>query len=79
MKKNRDYVNACALCEHSCYVEYDEKYICKYKNRCLVVDDDHSCRHFRFDLLKLEPAPKCPYTAQDVEIGDISDNEKDGE
>jgi hypothetical protein len=44
-----------------------------------VVDDDHSCRHFRFDLLKLEPAPKRPYTAQDVEIGDISDNEKDGE
>ncbi len=75
MKKHNDYEKACGICEHSCYVEYDGKYLCKYKNRCLVVEDTDSCRHFRFDLLKLSPAPKLPYTADDIEIISIPPKE----
>lgn len=69
MKKSGDYEKVCALCEHSCFVEFDESYICKYKNRCFAVEETHSCRHFKFDLLKLSPTPRLPYTAdEDMEI-----------
>lgn len=66
-KKNDDYVKSCALCEYSCHIEYDEKYICKYKNRCTIVDDSHACRKFKFDLLKVEPHPRLIYEGEDVE------------
>jgi hypothetical protein len=77
MKKTYDYVKSCALCERSCFVEYDEKYICKYKNRCTVVEDTDCCRHFKFDLLKLEPPPKLPYKADSVGIISISPADTD--
>lgn len=75
MKRNKDYESCCALCEYASFIEYDEKYICKYKNRCTIMQDTDSCRHFKFDLLKLEPAPKLPYTADDIEIISISPKE----
>lgn len=75
MKKNQDYENICALCEYACYVEFDESYICKYKNRCLKVEETDSCRHFKFDLLKLNPTPRLPYTADDMEIISIPPKE----
>lgn len=77
MKNKSDYVKACALCVNSCFVEYDGKYICKYKNRCTVVGDGDSCRHFKFDLLKLEPSPKLPYNAENVEIISIEPADKE--
>ncbi len=70
-KSDNDYVKSCALCEYSCYIEYDEKYICKYKNRCTVVGDEHSCRKFKFDLLKIAPIPRRPYSADDIETIEV--------
>jgi hypothetical protein len=71
MKKTYDYEPCCALCEYSGYIEIDEKYVCKYKNRLNVVDDNHSCRRFKFDLLKINPHPKMPYNANGVELEKI--------
>mgnify|MGYP006939761246 CR=1 FL=1 len=69
MKKQTEHERVCALCEYSVYMEYDEQYLCQYKNRCAMVEDTDTCRHFRFDLLKLRPAPKLPYkTEEDIEI-----------
>lgn len=69
MKKQTEYEHVCALCEHACFMEYDETFLCRYKNRCAVVEDTDTCRHFKFDLLKLRPAPKLPYKAEeDIEI-----------
>lgn len=74
--QQNDYDRVCALCEYLCYVEYDHRYICKYRNRCLTVEDTGSCRHFKFDLLKLSPAPKLPYKAEDIEILSVPPAEK---
>lgn len=72
MKQKYDHAEVCALCEHCCHVEYDGRYLCKYKSRCFIVDETGSCRHFRFDLLKLEPTPKLPYQAEDVDVIELS-------
>ena len=71
MKKTYDYEPACALCEHSAYIEIDARYVCKYKNRLTVVEDTHSCRRFKFDLLKLEPHAKLPYRADGIEFASL--------
>lgn len=68
-KKNKiEHEHVCGLCEYACYMEYDEKIICKYKKRCTVVEDTDSCRRFKLDLLKLAPPPKLPYKADEAEI-----------
>ena len=66
-KKNNDYTKSCALCEYSCHIEFDDKYICKYKNRCTIVDEMHTCRKFKFDLLKVAPHPRLPYEVDGIE------------
>ncbi|MBE6622884.1 MAG: hypothetical protein E7621_01640 [Ruminococcaceae bacterium] len=71
MKKTYDYEACCALCEYSCYMELDETYVCKYKNRLSVVEDTSKCRHFKFDLLKIEPHPKKPYSPDGIELESI--------
>ncbi len=71
MKKSHadaDYVSCCGLCEHSSYFEYDDRYICKYKNKCTIVAETDCCRHFSFDLLKIAPPKKLPYTPANFDI-----------
>lgn len=73
MKKPYDYEPSCALCEYSAYMELDEQFVCKYKNRLTVVDDTHSCRRFKFDLLKLDPHPKRPYNADGLDFSALDE------
>ncbi len=63
MKKfEEDYGKVCALCKYFESLDIDNKCICKYKNSFKTVLPENSCRHFSFDLLKLEPMPKRPYS-----------------
>ncbi len=71
MKKSHadtDYISCCGLCEFSTYFEYEDHYICKYKNKCTVVSESDCCRHFTFDLLKIAPPKKLPYTPANFDI-----------
>ncbi len=72
MKNKTEHERVCGLCEYACYMEYDDTFICKYKNRCTVVADTDGCRKFRLDLLKLAPSPKLPYKADGIELSELA-------
>ncbi len=61
-KISNEISKCCALCEHSMRLDFKSQYICKYKNSIAEVKPDDCCRHFEFDLLKVEPKPKKKYT-----------------
>ncbi len=56
-----DMAKCCALCEHSIKLEFQERYLCKYKNNIAETEAEDFCKHFEPDLLKLEPKPRKRY------------------
>ncbi len=53
-KERLDITAVCAYCEHASPLRGDDMLCPKYG----VVTVDHSCRKFRYDLLKRKPAPR---------------------